>query len=78
MAAAGVAGVRNSHSQRTRIHHGNTRAKLSNYIGQVFECKADNPYMHIRLTPVLRENPRSIGVYDLWHPSRLGLVESTG
>ena len=27
--------------QRTRIPHGNMRAKLPNYIGQVFECKAD-------------------------------------
>ena len=34
--------------------------------------------MPIRLTPVLRENPRSAGVYGLWHPSRLGLVELTG
>lgn len=34
--------------------------------------------MPIRLTPVLRENPRSVGVYGLWHPSPLGLVELIG
>ncbi len=34
--------------------------------------------MLIRLTPVLRENPRSVGVYGLWHLSRLGIVELTG
>jgi hypothetical protein len=34
--------------------------------------------MPIRLTPVLRENPHSVGVYGLWHPSPLGLVELIG
>ena len=33
--------VRGPGGQRTRIPHGNMRAKLPNYIGQVFECKAD-------------------------------------
>jgi hypothetical protein len=37
-------GARGSRSQRTRVSHGNMRAKLPDYIGQVFECKADNPY----------------------------------
>src|SRR5262245_58675398 len=33
--------VRGPGGQRTQIPHGNMRAKLLNYIGQVFECKAD-------------------------------------
>ena len=40
---AGVTGVRDSRSQRTRVPLGHLRAKLPDYIGQVFECKADNP-----------------------------------
>jgi len=44
MAAAKVAGVNGSHGQRTHVPPGNMRAKLPDYIGQVFECKADNPY----------------------------------
>ena len=41
MAAADIAGVRDSRSQRTRVSRGNIRAKLLDYIEQVFECKAD-------------------------------------
>ena len=44
MAAEEVADVNGPGGQRTRIPHGNMRAKLPNYIGQVFECKADNPH----------------------------------
>ena len=35
--------------QRKRISHGNMRAKLLNYIGQVFECKADIPHSSRRV-----------------------------
>ena len=41
--AAGVAGVSDSCSHCTHVPHGHLRAKLPDYIGQVFECKADNP-----------------------------------
>ena len=41
---AEVAGMSGSCGQRTRDSHGNMRAKLSDYIGQVFECKADSPH----------------------------------
>ena len=41
MAAAKVAGVGSSHRPRTHIDRGNMRAKFMNYIGQVFECKAE-------------------------------------
>ena len=34
--------------QRTRIPHGNRRAKLQDYIGQVFECKADGLHYYSR------------------------------
>jgi hypothetical protein len=39
-----VPDVRGLGGQRKRIPHGNMRAKLPNYIGQVFECKADRPH----------------------------------
>ena len=42
MAAEETAGVRGQRAQRKCVIHGNIRAKLSNYIGQVFECKADS------------------------------------
>ena len=44
MAAEEVADVRDRRAQRTGVTYGNMRAKLSDYIGQVFECKADSPY----------------------------------
>ncbi len=44
MAAEEVADVRDRRVQRTGITYGNMRAKLSDYIGQVFECKAESPY----------------------------------
>jgi hypothetical protein len=44
MAAAKVAGVGGSHRPRTRIPRGNMRAKLLDYIGQVFECKAEGAH----------------------------------
>jgi hypothetical protein len=43
MAAEEVADVRGPGGQRKRILHGNMRAKLLNYIGQIFECKAGSP-----------------------------------
>ena len=44
MVAEEVADVRGPGGQRKRIPHGNMRAKLLNYIGQIFECKADSPH----------------------------------
>ena len=44
MAAEEVAHVRDRRVQRTGVTYGNMRAKLSDYIGQLFECKADSPY----------------------------------
>ena len=44
MAAEEVADVRDRRVQRTGVTYGNMRAKLSDYIGQVFECKAESPY----------------------------------
>jgi len=34
--------------QRTQIPHGNMRAKPLDYIGQVFECKADSLHYYSR------------------------------
>ncbi len=42
MAAEKVPDVRDLGGQRKHIPHGNMRVKLLDYIGQVFECKADN------------------------------------
>ena len=44
MAAEEVADVRDRRAQRTGVTYGNMHAKLPDYIGQVFECKADRPY----------------------------------
>jgi hypothetical protein len=44
MPAEEVADVRDRRAQRTGVPYGNMRAKLPDYIGQVFECKADSPY----------------------------------
>jgi hypothetical protein len=44
MVAEKVADVRDRRAQRIGVTDGNMHAKLSNYIGQVFECKADSPY----------------------------------
>jgi hypothetical protein len=41
MAAEEVLTMRGPGGQRTHSSHGNLRAKLPNYMGQVFECKAD-------------------------------------
>jgi hypothetical protein len=49
MAAEEVAGVRGQRAQRKCVINGNIRAKLSNYIEQVFECKADSPHYSRRL-----------------------------
>ena len=48
MVAEQVADVRGPGGQRKRIPHGNMCAKLLNYIGQIFECKADSPHYSIR------------------------------
>ena len=42
MAAEEVPDLRGPGGKRKRIPHGNMRVKLLNYIGQVFECKADS------------------------------------
>ena len=44
-----VPDVRGLGGQRKRIPHGNMCAKLPNYIGQVFECKADRPHSSRRV-----------------------------
>ena len=44
MVAEEVADVRDRRAERTGVPDGNMRAKLSDYIGQVFECKADRPH----------------------------------
>jgi hypothetical protein len=44
IAAEEVTDVRTPDGQRKRIPHGNMRAKLLNYIGQIFECKADSSH----------------------------------
>ncbi|MDZ4853420.1 MAG: hypothetical protein SGJ26_00915 [Nitrospirota bacterium] len=41
MATADIAGMRDSRGQHTGVPRGNIRAKLLDYIEQVFECKAD-------------------------------------
>ena len=51
MAAEEVADVRGLRIQRKRVIPVNMHAKLSDYIGQVFECKADSPHY----------SPRSVG-----------------
>jgi len=43
-AAQKVADVRDRRAQRIGITCDNMRAKRSDYIGQVFECKADHPH----------------------------------
>jgi hypothetical protein len=57
MAAEEVAGVRGQRAQRKCVINGNIRAKLSNYIEQVFECKADSPHYSRRLIATRHRNP---------------------
>ena len=54
LVAKEVADVRGPGGQRKRIPHGNMRAKLLNYIGQIFECKADSPHY----SPLPRISPQ--------------------
>jgi hypothetical protein len=49
MAAADITGVRDSRGQHTRVPRGNIRAKLVDYIEQVFECKADALELFVRV-----------------------------
>jgi hypothetical protein len=58
MAAEEAAGVRGQRAQRKCVIHGNIRAKLSNYIGQVFECKADSPHYSRRFIATRTETPQ--------------------
>jgi len=44
VAADEVVDARDLCARRERVPHGNTCAKLLDYIGQVFECKADCPH----------------------------------
>lgn len=44
MVAEEVADVRDRRAERTGVTYGNMRVKLSDYIEQVFECKADRPH----------------------------------
>ena len=54
MVAEEVAGVRGPCGQRKRIPHGNMCAKLLNYIGQIFECKADSLNIELRIAPFMQ------------------------
>jgi len=58
MVAEEVADVRGPGSQRKHIPHGNMRAKLLNYIGQIFECKADSPHYSPYYSPSPRIPPQ--------------------
>ena len=58
MAAEKVADVRGPGGQRKRISHGNMRAKLLNYIGQIFECKADRTHYSRRFVASWRGGAR--------------------
>jgi hypothetical protein len=49
MAAEEDADMRGLRVQRKRVIPNNVRAKLSDYIGQVFECKAVSLYVRYRL-----------------------------
>ena len=49
MAAEEVPDLRGPGGKRKRIPHGNMRVKLLNYIGQVFECKADSSHYSRRV-----------------------------
>jgi hypothetical protein len=60
MAAAKVAGVESSHRPRTRTPRGNMRAKLLDYIGQVFECKAEDPHYLRRVLENWRGRARQV------------------
>ena len=51
-------------SQRTRIPHGNMRAKLPNYIEQVFECKADG-FIILARVPCDTRRVSLVNVVDL-------------
>jgi len=48
MAAEEVPDLRGPGGKRKHIPHGNMRVKLLNYIGQVFECKADSSHYYSR------------------------------
>ena len=48
IAAEEVADVSDRRAQRTGVTYGNMCAKLSDYIGQIFECKADRPHYSCR------------------------------
>ena len=50
MAAEEVPDLRGPSGKRKRILHGNMLVKLLDYIGQVFECKADSPHYYLRKT----------------------------
>ena len=73
LASEKVVDVRGPGGTRNRIPHGNIRAKLLNYIGQVFECKAGSPhysFAQIRLklaewcAPSVRSATRVTGETD--------------
>lgn len=55
MATEKVADARNRRAQRAGVTYGNMRAKLSDYIGQVFECKADRPHYSHTVVRAKRE-----------------------
>jgi hypothetical protein len=54
-AAQKVADVSDRRAQRIGVTCDNMRAKRSNYIGQVFECKADHPHYSRTVVRAKRE-----------------------
>ncbi len=63
-----AADVRVAGGQRKPILHGYMRAKLLNYIGQVFECKADNAHNSRRSGETRSSScfSRSFGLFGLF------------
>jgi hypothetical protein len=59
--------VRDPRGQRKRIPNGNVRVKLPNYIGQVFECKADNTYSWRRYVVCYDRNLAAARDHLLFH-----------
>src|ERR1700704_4173081 len=72
MAAEEVPDLRGPGGKRKRIPHGNMRVKLLDYIGQVFECKADSSHysrrvlahLHRYLARDPRRETRRMRIFD--------------
>ena len=64
MAAEEVADVSDRRAQRTGVTYSNMHAKLLDYIGQVFECKADNP--HYSRRGIARGSLFLLFIWSVW------------